>query len=579
MSGSKVAPKPVPLSIAMMVSTACISCGVSERTTTPNDARSGRPAVIATCAIATTSSPSPPQIPWRFVDRTEAAGLGSIDRTLAASDGTDDIHKVRSMLGAIASADLDNDCYPDLVLDRGAGGIALLRNSGDGTFEDRTAPSGISAEHGTSAGANTAGTLVLADLNGDDVDDLFVGGVGNTPARVFLADTEGLRFRKGAIPAGLSRPTYGAHLFDVDGDDDLDLFAGHWVLDPPIAQGQYLFRNDGNGAWTDITTTSGLADLKLNHVLTPRTTDLNRDGALDVLLVADFGLSKVLLNDGSGRFSDVTEPSISDENGMGSATGDIDNDGDIDWFVSGIYDPSGFGAQGWGGSGNRLYKSVAGDLPGAMSGGAPDAFVDRTDDAGVRQGGWGWGACMHDFDRDGFLDIFHVNGWPRDPAAPIEITDFSANRSVFFHADGAGAFTEAAGMLGLDNNRQGRGLVCADFDRDGDIDIVVANHQGPVSMYRNESPIAGWLTVRLRWRSGNHRGIGSRIVAHLGAKTMTREVGAGSNFMSHDPREAHFGLADARHVDRLVVHWPDGTQSEFGPLAGQRVVTVTANDL
>jgi hypothetical protein len=208
--------------------------------------------------------------------------------------------------------------------------------------------------------------------------------------------------------------------------------------------------------------------------------------------------------------------------------GDYDNDGILDWFVSSVWDPDGPAGENWYASGNRLYR-----------GRGDGTFDDVTDAAGVREGFWGWGSTFADFDNDGHLDIFHVNGWYSSSAA----AQFLMDPSRLFVANGDGTFTERSAEVGLNDTGMGRGVVAFDYDRDGDLDLFVANGQGPSRLWRNDSPPGNhWLGLRLRGRAPNTEAIGARIWVRTGGTTQLRELRAGSNFESQDPAEAHFGL-------------------------------------
>lgn len=524
------------LALALALSAACVGDPVE------------LPAVSV--VVCPSAAATPDTGSWGFVDVTAEVGLVGIAHRLEFETPTQE----EALLGAVVGGDIDDDCWPDLVVDRGQDGIAVFRNRGDGTFEDVTVAMGLDAV------AGPVGTLALADFSGDGWLDLFVGGFGDRPSRTFVNDA-GERFDEVPRPGGLTRPTYGAHFFDFDGTGGLDLFAAHWVLDLPRANREYLFTNNGEG-WSDVTEPSGLEGSLMNHTLSPRAVDLNGDGHLDLVVAADFGQSAVFLNDGRGAWVEATTAVISDQNGMGTATGDVNGDGHVDWFVTAIkFDNDDNGRTprpgGWGGSGNRLYL---GDGEGG--------FVDGTDDAGVRDGSWGWGACMHDFDLDGDLDIYHGTGWHHGDA------EFAVAPSRFFTNDGNGAFVEQAAALGIDDRSQGRGVSCVDIDRDGDLDLVLANHNQPLRVYRNTGAKGHWLTVRLRLDSAANRlGIGTRITVRAGGRTQVRDLGPGSNFQSHDPFEAHFGLGDATTVDRLEI---DGV-TVLERLEADRTITVVVN--
>src|SRR5581483_11734839 len=279
-------------------------------------------------------------------------------------------------------------------------------------------------------------------------------------------------------------------------------------------------------------------------------------------VAADFGASRVLHNRGDGTFDDATDPAVvTDENGMGAAIGDVDEDGDLDWFVSSIWDPSGTAEGNWGVTGNRLYRN-AGD----------GTFADATDAAGVRIGYWGWGSTFADLDDDGHLDLVHVNGWgPRDIP---DSSEFHADPARVFVSNGDGTFAETAGALGAADTGLGRGVVALDYDRDGDLDLFYSNNSGLPKLLRNDGAGNGSLAVKLLARGGNREAIGARVFASAGGVAQMRELRAGSNFESQDPAEAHFGLGPAADVDELRVAWPGGTETVLGDVAVGRTVVL-----
>ena len=182
------------------------------------------------------------------------------------------------------------------------------------------------------------------------------------------------------------------------------------------------------------------------------------------------------------------------------------------------------------------------------------SFEDVTSVAGVEDGAWGWGSCFADFDNDGNLDIYHVNGWRGFTGSGSNTSDegeddslFLANPSRFFHAQGDGTFVESADEFGVDHTGQGRGVACFDADRNGTIDIVVAsNDEQQLAHYRNDTDNDNhYLTIRLRDATGNRLGIGSWVTVTTEYGTQVRELRGGNNFTSHNPFEVHFGLGAA----------------------------------
>jgi hypothetical protein len=194
----------------------------------------------------------------------------------------------------------------------------------------------------------------------------------------------------------------------------------------------------------------------------------------------------------------------------------------------------------------------------------------------VRRGYWGWGSCFADFDNDGNLDLYHVNGMPFIATA----AEFFGDPARMFVSNGDGTFSERSVELGVADTGQGRGIVCADFDRDGDLDIYVTNNGGATKLYRNDGGNAKhWLDVSLRGPAPNSSAVGARIYARIGSVTQMRELQAGNNFLSSNPIEAHFGLGAAAAVDELRVVWPDGSEETRHDVAADQRLAITAGEV
>lgn len=477
-------------------------------------------------------------------------------------------------VAGVAVGDYDADGWLDLFIAQGDTGTNLLyRNltgsAGNYSFTDVAAAAGVAG-----AVQDKASGPAFADYDGDGDMDLFVGSVEYSEFRVFRND--GGNFVDVTAAAGLAgivRENNVSLAFgDYDQDDDLDLFIAHWTFtqnELPPGSPQFLWRNNGDGTFTDVSDETFMSDAVLrgnyDYSFTPTFADIDSDGDSDMLLVADNYSSEVILNNGHQggglyTFTRVTNDNvITDQAGMGSAVADFDNDGDLDWFVSSIEEQ----AQG-GLNGNRYYENTGNGL-----------FADRTTAAGVRSGFWGWASCAADFNNDGHLDIFHVNGISSNGGTD----DFTTDLSRLFMADGDGTFTEMSAELGIVDRDQGRGVVCFDGDQDGDIDIFVANNEDTPSLFRNDGGNTfNWMNVLLAAAAPNTGAVGARVYVSVDGVTQMREVTIGNNYVSHNPLEQHFGLARAAQAASIRVVWPDGTQSERSNVTANQRITVTYPD-
>lgn len=475
--------------------------------------------------------------PWHFTEVSQQAGVH-----YATGGGLSSAP--RTMGGGVAAGDFDGDGWIDLYVIRIDAPNVLLRNMHDGTFTEVTG-NGLNVTSGSGP--------TFADMDGDGKLDLVIGGIDGAMTRCFR-NLGGGQFAE--IPGGLATnppDVYSTTLGDYDHDGDLDLVTTHWASNPRPR----LWRNNGNGTFTEVPTAAAGFSPGPTQIFsfTPNFTDINNDGWPDLLLSADFGTSQVYINNRNGSFTRTTNSTvITDENGMGSAVGDYDHDGDLDWFVSSIYEANGSSGS-WGSSGNRLYRN-RGD----------GTFEDVTDLAGVRQGFWGWGSSFSDFNNDGNLDIFHVNGFPGSP--------FVADPARMFVSNGNGTFTQMAELLGIADTGEGRGIVVFDYDHDGDLDVFITNADQVTKLYRNDGGNAlHWLDVKLQGTPPNTQAIGSKVYVTANGYTQLYEIRAASNFVSQSPAEAHFGLASATSAVVRVV-WPNGTSSSPTTFPANQTATI-----
>ncbi len=500
-----------------------------------------------------------------FTDTTEAAGITHVhSHSIDTSPNSDIIfndilNEYFWLTGGAVAEDFNGDGWIDLyVLQGGASPNLLYMNRGDGTFVDEAAVRGV-AQTGLHMGT------AAADFDSDgDIDIIYssmtivldesINEYLIDSAEMVLLVNDGAGFfnlQRIAVPADqklLTSPTFG----DIDADGDLDLSVGEWSFDS----------NTKLNIWENVegqfNITQSIARIWSFH---QKFADMDNDGDHDLLAIADFGNTAWYRNNGFGLFSLVEVMDV--QNGMGSAVGDVDNDGDLDWFVSSIRDFD--GSEGnWGATGNRLYLN---DGVGRLA--------DNTEIAGVRDGYWGWGSAFADFDNDGDLDLYHVNGWPETREnSPVQ---FNEKPALLFENTGGAVFQEIASSSGdAANTGQGRCVVVFDYDNDGDEDIFIANNSSlnevdgayeynpglPVLLRNDTVNTHNWIDVFLSGTGTYHAdGIGSRVYLSAGGVTQMREINASSGFNGHGTqRIAHFGLGSKTSVSELRVVWPNGDE-------------------
>ncbi len=482
--------------------------------------------------------------------------------------------------GGAAAADFDDDGWPDLYVTRLGAPDLLYRNRGDGTFED------VAREVGLGACTFTNG-VTWADLDNDDDQDLLVTSFGG--ARHLAYINEGGCFTEDARARGLALEVSGIHggqsvaVGDYDLDGWLDVHVNEFIAAPLMTAGEpygaRLLRNLGAGFFVDETARAGVA-LPLDEpadrpgawAFASTFVDLDGDRHPELAVASDFGTARLFWNRGDGSFEDGTAAAgvAREHNAMGSTFGDFDGDGRLDWYVTSIAnapDPACLFEQcEWLGTGNFLYRNN-GDR----------TFTDQTSAAGVRDGGWAWGAVFLELDNDGALELITVNGWPgHDLYGGKTLTD---TPSRLWRREG-GVYVELAHAAGLRDTGQGRAIVPLDYDRDGDLDLFITNHAGPPRLYRNELVSANhWLEVELEGARSNRDGRGAVVTlrATAGASPQVRQLGTRSQFLGEGELAAHFGLGPAGgRVHELRVYWPasDREQVLRDVEPDQRVVLV-----
>jgi hypothetical protein len=468
--------------------------------------------------------------------------------------------------GGGAAGDFNRDGWQDLfLLSGGNGGVPdrLYINNGNGTFTDRAANWGVAAIH---MGKGVA----VGDYDKDGWPDLYVtsagtpGSIGACKHRLYR-NNGGTGFTEVAAAAGVQctapgEDGWGAAFGDYDRDGDVDLFVAGFA---DGNAGNRLFRNDGDGTFTDVTAAIGLFSgipFTLKS-FAPRFVDMDGDLWPELLVAADFGTSRYFKNDGDGTFTDVTElgGTGADENGMGQCVGDFDGNLLLDWYVTSIYLPQ----IQW--TGNKLYM-----------GQGNHGYVEQATAAGVADGGYGWGAVAVDFNHDTLQDLLETNG------DNVSGSVFASEQKYLWMNDGDGTFTEMALAAGITTTGLGRGLIHLDYDNDGDQDVVhLANGEG-VRLYRNtlQGPGTHWLRVFLDTSAVPGLapdGDGSRVLLEAAGKTQVRPMSSGDGYLSHSEMSAHFGVGSDPVAERLEVRWADGSVTVLDEIAANQMILLMAD--
>ena len=534
-------------------------------------------------SLANLSTPTIPSL--SFSDQTITATVMMTHSTpIISGDGA-------QMISGGAAGDFNNDGWQDLfIIGGGFEADRLFINQQDGTFVNMATSAGLAEKHMGSG-------VAVGDYNGDGWQDIYVTSMGAMdnmgPGQHRLYRNNGnLTFTDVATQAGVNQaaPVYadgtGASFGDYDLDGDLDLFVAGWRKPqegggPVPALGNRLFRNNHDGTFTDVSATAvpeiladGSGAQEVLRGFSPCFADMDGDRYPELLMVADFGTTLYFSNDTDGTFTEriiLGNSGLGQEwSGMGSAIGDVNQDGRIDWFVTAIYDLD-HAEQNGRGDGNKLY----------INNGSHN-FSQIADTAGIDDGGWGWGTVLIDLDHDGDQDIVETNGWQFDDGGPEEFKD--ENAKIWLNNGTGAIFTEMdAAAMGLDHKLPGIGMINLDYDNDGDQDIAITAYNDEFRLYRNDlisDSNTSWLRILLD--TNNHpflapNGIGARIQVKVGGTTYHHYMNSCSHYLSQSEISAHFGLANATTIDEIIVTWPDGTTTTLTNQAINQTIIIRPN--
>jgi hypothetical protein len=486
--------------------------------------------------------------------------------------------------------DYDNDGWIDIFLLSGTrlsgappgASNRLYKNNRDGTFTDVTGPAGLEA-------AGWANAVCIGDYNNDGYEDLFCTYYGQN--RLYRNLGNGT-FKDVTKEAGLEtsevRWGAGCSFLDYNRDGHLDLFVSNYVQFDfehvprpgsnvncnwkglPVTCGprglpfgrHSLYRNNGDGTFTDVSVASGIGKLWPSYGMTVVAADFNEDLWPDIYVACDSTPSLLFINQHDGTFKEEgVERGVALSNdgaeqaGMGVGVGDYDLDGHLDIFKTHFAEDT-----------EVLYKND----------GAGD-FDDRTLQAklGVEIRFTSWGTGIFDLDNDGWPDIFFVTGgvYPEVEKKLPQYPDKCPR--ILFRNLGNGTFEEIANAgPGVTTPHSSRGCAFGDFDNDGDLDILILNMNEPPSLLRNDlKGIHHWLKVKLVGTKSNRSAIGARVLTRYSGRVQAQEVLSQSSFYSCNDSRLHFGLGQATTAD-LVIRWPSGVTEKYPNVKCDQLITI-----
>jgi Flp pilus assembly protein TadD len=526
----------------------------------------------------------------RFGDATNGSGIDYVN--VCGAPGLDKGWSTEEIGAGAAWLDYDGDGLLDLYLvngsthDREPGHgepNRLFRGDGRGHFVDVTARAGV-GDRGWGYG------VAIGDIDNDGDPDLYVTNYG--PNVLYRNNGDGT-FTDVTDGAHVGEPTWGvsAAFLDMEQDGDLDLYVGNYYICGPglvprrgetpfcawkgidVACGpkgmvpfqDVMYRNDGDGTFTDVTRESGMWLDEPRYALGVVTADFDNDGRQDVYVANDSVQNSLWRNNGDGTFTDIGVTTMSafnadghSQSGMGTDCGDYDNDGWLDVVVTNFSHDL-----------NTVYRNVEGRY-----------FLDESSVIGLDVSNMmlSWGTGFQDFDLDGDLDLFIANGHIFPEVGVYDVgTEYRQANHILVN-EGSGHFVESSSEAGpgFAVKRSFRAAAFGDYDNDGDVDVALTALDDAALLLVNETETDGhYLQIRLVGRRSNHDGIGARVTVVTGGDKRIRERKGGGSFLSANDPRLHFGLGRAERAELIEVRWPSGARDVLYDVEVDRLLTIT----
>jgi enediyne biosynthesis protein E4 len=485
----------------------------------------------------------------------------------------------------IGFIDYDNDGLLDLFVLSGQGGSnRMYHNAGHDSFREVTDQVGLHSE-------GWAQGVCAGDYDNDGFTDLFVTYWGQN--RLYR-NVNGKRFEdvtaKAHLTQNRTRYNTGCAFFDFDKDGKLDLFVSNYLkFDPATTplpganpycfyrgikvncgprglpfDRNILYKNDGNGTFSDISETSGIAAPEGHYALGVLTGDFNEDGLPDIYVACDQTPSLLYINQGHGKFEEeaVLRGVAFDQNGkamsgMGLTAADYAQDGHSSIFRTNFSDEF-----------ETLYRNRGRGV-----------FDDVTLDAGLGQNTRyvGWGTGFFDFDNDGWKDLLLVNGHVFPEVDSLHVDIHYKDRAILYHNLAGVKFQDVSHEAGpaFEELHSSRGAAFGDIDNDGIIEIAANNQNEPPSLIKQSGiTSAHWLILKLTGTRSNRSAIGARVTLTAGGHSQREEVRSGGSYLSQSDLRLHFGLGTTSSAD-VAIDWPDGVHQERKGVSADQVLELT----
>jgi len=542
-------------------------------------------AVFLLLASPLVSQQTPVASRVRFTDVAAESGISFRHESGASADK----QMFETFGSGVGVIDFDNDGKPDLFFANGANlsqgkrspGNVLYRNLGNGKFEDVTAKARLAG------GGMFATGVIVGDYDNDGFLDIYLTGFGAN--RLYRNNGDGT-FADATAKAGVGAGGWSASAawLDYDRDGDIDLFVGRYLdydirkppfcgfnkpgyrmyCEPQLFDGMpaLLYRNNRDGTFTDVSRDAGVAN-PVGKSLGVAIGDIDLDGWPDIFVANDGVRNFLYRNKGDGTFDDITYGAGVgyDVNGkalagMGAEIADLDGDGLPDIFFTAFSDQY-----------NPIFRNLGKRL-------FEDATVKTGLPPSVRT--LGFGAKVFDFDNDGHPDIYVTNGHVIDNVALYDQRLSYRQPDLLYRNLGAGRFRDVSAESGpaFRIRHVGRGLAVADFDNDGDIDVVVSDSGGNPLLLRNDGGNRNhWIALRAHGRESNRFGIGAKVRVTAGGRTQSREVNPYGSYLSTSDTRLHFGLGSAVAA-RVEIEWPTGKKQIIDNVPAGKVLELDEAD-